>query len=210
METANKLPEHVRAARLLSALCSRLALSIESSPKPGNRFDGREPRTEPGSDWAPALRFSVRISRLGSADTVETDWGCGSGYPLSDFLRSPSRFRGIGAGRMLQLRESFRSAPANSVEGSEARAEIRAAFRPALSDVLPSLLSDVSSVSADRLGDGADWLDWASEFGALDGASPEQLRSLRDGYSRTCSLAPKLRKLLSPFYSRAEALSGLL
>lgn len=89
-----------------------------------------------------------------------------------------------------------------SVDGATIRSTVRRRYRPATVDIVASLLVEASSVEGHR-----DWMDWADEFGALDGATPAKLRELRNDFDTIHDNGANLRRFLGAEWGRAMELA---
>ena len=89
-----------------------------------------------------------------------------------------------------------------SLHDAPIRAAVRRRYRPATVDIVASLLVEAISVEGRR-----DWMEWANEFGDLDGATPAKLRQLRNDFDAIHDNAANLRRFLGAEWDRATELA---
>lgn len=136
------------------------------------------------------LRFSFDLGR------IRGEWSCGNAVPLRAYLEDPGPFRGLGFGGRDFRRKAAGMHRAVSVDESDARRKIRKAYRPAVSDIVASLLIDDESIEGYD-----DWLDWAEGMGADD------LRKARADFATIQERGPVLRRLLGVRFSELSRLA---
>jgi len=173
-------PDYKVAERELRAIVTKHSLTMHVNRLPDSSYEERG-----------TLKFAGTISN-GKESTAFT-YQCGSAIPLhaarkrieaGETVRSvlPWEYWPTGANadyvKECILMQSF--GRRLSIDADRIRVAVRSRYLPEVYDIVSCLCSDAATL--DSLPPGADWLDWAQEFGALEDATAESLRSLQESF----------------------------
>lgn len=198
--------DYKAAKRELSDLLERLGIFALSEHTPDSAFSEKGPCR---------FRWTLHRGEASFSGTYQT----GSAVPLHAYLEGPesesfthrkdrwtwqraSWWDGMPFCSDAAAIKAACKAYRPSVDDVSIRSAVRRRYRPATVDIVGSLLVEANSVEGHR-----DWMEWADEFGSLDGATPAKLRQLRNDFDTIHDNGANLRRFLGAEWDRAMELA---